>query len=532
MVFRVFLLTIISALVLTHCSKSDSTGDAASQLILAAEGGTIQTEEGIMLVIPPGALEVDTEIRLQPVSGNAFDAFGISGVQLEPDGLNFLAEATLRIPLPADWNADEPPAIYYAEGDRTSDFFLTRDAAVVEGTPGNYYGVFGIGHFSAWGLARNCHAGTMKYLNEDFRIAGCTLEQMTLEVREEWGSQFRVDPYDYNGDPEEFSLGDVPLQCFLDVYFRKERSFTVGEVVTDSYLESLRNLIQNEGKRIVLGFNKLWKDDNADGIYEGFAHSAALEMVNGELKLRQSVSVNERVIEKVLDHLNDNLIYYPVDGELTAELLNTYRQSKSGVLLEEAVCGSVNCLFNVPLERRINSYQSIQFYISNYASGENPCTPEASEYNSCYFNLEVSEVIQTTVYFDTGQSSTGQVNGTVFGGTYTGSMDGNTFNGFRDDAPQGTSFNSTISVELDDKREKIISMYVYYNFEGSFTTVRELRVSDIPLDYPPASFLVDGTETCDHINMFSSKTSYEDREVTMNSFGCIYGDEIIEVLLF
>ncbi len=525
----------VSSLVFFSCSKSETTDSSegfVSKFITAAEGGMIETENGISLTIPAGALDSDMEIKLKSLQGEAFDEFGIIGAVLEPNGLEFVSELTLRFPLPNDWDDNEMPAVYYSSGDNASDFFLTLKPSLVMGGPGSYYAEVGISHFSAWGLARNCHAGTMKHLFDDFRNAGCNLDEMTLEVREKWDNKFRVDPYDYNGDPEEFSLGNVPLQCFFDVYFYEHGSFTLGEDITEAYLQSLRNLMINRGKRVAIGFNDVWRDDDGDGIFEGFAHSAALEIVNNELKLRQSVSVNEKVIGRVVDALGDNIVYYPTEGELTADLLNAYRLERSGVLLEEAICGSVNCLFSAPLHLRAKPYTSILFYVSNYASGENPCEPVQSEFTSCFFNMTVSEIMVTTIHFDTGQTTGGQVNGTTFVGTYTGTMNGNIFTGFRDDAPANTTLNSTISIELDDHREKVMLMHVYYHFEGAFTSERELIVANIPIDDAPGFFEINGIEACDHIELFTTKTTYSDRETTMDSYSCYYGDEIIEIYLY
>ena len=446
--------------------------------------------------------------------------------------MKFNNEVTLQFPLPADWDADELPAVYYSQDDNKSDFFLTGMTADVHGSPGSYKGEIPITHFSAWGLARNCHAGTIKYFFEDFEKADCDLTEMTLEVRDKWDSKFRVDPYDYNGDPEEFSLGDVPLQSFLDIYFYKHSSFTLGEDITDAYLESLRQLMLVDGKRIAVGFNTVWRDKNGDGIYEGFAHSAALEIVDGELKLRQSVSVNEQVIQKVLMATGgDNVVYYPKHGELTGELFNIYRQARSGVLLEEAICGSVNCLFSAPVDERPYPYTSVQFYVSNYASGENPCEPDQSEFTTCQFNLKVSSLMETTVY-NNGQTSGGQVNGTVFGGTYTGTMNGNIFTGIRDDAPANATLNTTLTAELDDHREKIMLLHVYYHFAGNFTSERELIMTNIPFDAGEGTFIIEGVTTCDHIDLFTTTTTYSDRVTTMDSYECIYGDDEIEVGLW
>jgi hypothetical protein len=170
--------------------------------------------------------------------------------------------------------------------------------------------------------------------------------------------------------------------------------------------------------------------------------------------------------------------------------------------------------------------------VSNYASGENPCDPDDSEFTTCYFNLEVSEYMVSITYFNTGQVTGGTVNGTVFGGTYKGTMSGNIFTGFRDDAPENTTFNSTISVELDDHREKVMLMHVYYHFDGNFTVERELIVSNIPLYESPASYKIESIETCDHIELFTTVTTYSDRESTMVSYSCYYGDEIIEIYLY
>ena len=351
----------------------DNPAESNENLIKASEGGTLSTENGISLIIPPDALEKDTEITLTPLDGSAFDASAVIGVKLGPDGLVFKLPVLLRFPLPADWPENELPAIYEAPGTNPQDFMLTGLAAGLTGSVGKYKAELELEHFTSIAMARNCHMGAMTYLMRQFEQYGCDIDIMTNQVRLKHGNKFSVDPF--GNQPGEYTTGNVSMQCFLDYYFDNARGFEEWEEVSQSFLDRLEGYMKWDEKEIVVAFNTKWEDNNSDGFYDGFAHSAVLEIVNGELKLRQSVSAKDSVIDKLVAKNGDNVFYYPQSGSLTAEQLNSFRQLKSGVGVEMELCGAPGCLFKHKLENRATPYKAIRFYVSKYTHDDNPCNP-------------------------------------------------------------------------------------------------------------------------------------------------------------
>lgn len=529
------LVFLLPVLLFLQCADDQEVMESAAQnaLISAATGGTIALSDSVSLIIPAGALSEDTEIEVESLPGAAFDEFGILGAKMEPDGLVFNSPATLRLPLPADWDPNEWPAIYEAEGDRLGNFFLTGKKARITGSQGAYFAEIAVNHFSAIGAARNCHAGSINYLFKDFADAGCALAEMEEEINATCDANFEIQPYAKNGKTDEIFLTDISIQCFLNTYFNDYWALEKGAPITDDLLQTLRKLMEKHGRQVALGFATTWKDDDNNGIYEGFDHSAVLEIVNGQLKLRQSVSVNDSVILQVINKFGENNLYYPQNGELTAALLNEYRQKRSGELFEEAICGTPGCIWQQPLELRAVPYEAVRFYVSKYSLGQNPCSPGNNDFTKCEFRVEVSEIIQSTTYFDTGNTTNGQVNGTVFANNFTGSFSGNTFIGSRDAITDNSTLTSSIVVELNEARDRVTKVKVLYDFDGpAFSSERALEATNIPFVQSEGDYRVEAVTTCDHIRSFTTRTVYEDRETNLLSFDCIIGDEILQIYFY
>ena len=162
-----------------------------------------------------------------------------------------------------------------------------------------------VAHFSSLGLARNCHMGTISYLLNQFEQLGCDLSRMTELIEDYTGKDFSIDKYGTR--PNEYSVGDPSMQYFLRTYFYNLMGLEKGDKVLQSYLEGLKSYIINEKKQIVVAFATEWQDENWDGYYEKFSHSAILEVVNGQLKLRQSVSAEDKYIDQLVQKHGENV---------------------------------------------------------------------------------------------------------------------------------------------------------------------------------------------------------------------------------
>lgn len=509
--------------------KMEEAESTASKTIGTA-GGSVETENGITLNIPQGALQQDTEIKVTSLEGNTFGELGAIGAKLEPDGLTFDSPATIQFPLPVDWAEDEEPLIYEASGSDPSNFLIGNLKGTVTGSAGAYFCEVEVSHFSSLGAARNCHAGTVDFLLDDFVTRGCNVEEMTSQVKESFGDKFIVQTLEKT---TEFRLAPIPMQYFLDTYFNDIAGFEEGEPVTGTFFNTLVNYL-NEGRQVVVAFGKTWNNKNNEGFYIGFDHSALLEIHNGQIKLRQSVSFQkDDIVNQLIEKNGKNVFWYPKVGELDAESINQFRESKTGVSLEDELCeGEPECLFSQPVERRSIPYPAARFYVSKYLGNQNPCETGNSDYTKCEFTVKVSSIRQSTTYYETGETTEGQVNGTVFGGNFTGSFSNNTFTGSRDEVTDNYTLTSSIIVELNETRDAVTKVHVSYNLNGNFSSERELEAINIPYDSSEAEYRVETTLTCDHITLFTTRTAYEDRETNMLSFDCIEGEEFLYVFFY
>jgi len=97
---------------------------------IGSEGGSIVTEQGVLLFIPEGVLDEQIEISLEviedpkdfPSENNQLPGF-VSGVVFKPDGLQFKEPVTLTLPL--ENNSDSGSVYYYNAADNTWE--LTAD---------------------------------------------------------------------------------------------------------------------------------------------------------------------------------------------------------------------------------------------------------------------------------------------------------------------------------------------------------------------------------------------------------------------
>jgi hypothetical protein len=358
-------------LLVVGCSDEENPLEPGEKMVTAAKGGTITAENGVSLIIPSGALKNDTAIKATSAAGSEFDEFCVIGARFEPDGLTFLKPATIRFPMPADWPAISDPSFTRHRG-RIRRTFPGRDLAVITGSAGKYVAEVQVSHFTSFGAARNCHAGTLNYLLNKFAHSGCSTSEVVRQVNDRYGNRFEIK--NWQGRSDQFWVDNSSMQYFLETYFDNLRGYEEWEAVDDELIDTMLGYLILYRKQVVVAFSTKWNVNNS-ALYDDFAHTAALEVRNGQLKLRQSVSVNDGIFNQLVAKNGENAFWYPKEGSLTAELLNQFRQLKTGVGLEEEFCGAPGCLWpNRPLEGRIQPWTSVRFYVPKNSDDENPCT--------------------------------------------------------------------------------------------------------------------------------------------------------------
>jgi len=513
--------------------ETETDKEITASEIIGTSGGSVKTENGITLTVPQGAIKEETAIKVTSLNGNDFGELGVIGAKLEPNGLTFDTPATIRFPLPADWPESESPIIYEASGIDPSNFFVDGISGKLTGNPGAYFCEVEISHFSSLGAARNCHAGTIDFLLDDFAARGCSFEEMTAHVTERFGNKFTIEKLEKTN---EFNLNNIPLQCFLDTYFDDARGFEEGEPVSQSFINDLIGYLVLDKKQVVVAFDKKWEDSNNDSFYDGFSHSALLEIVDGKLKLRQSVSVKDNIIQQLIEKNNKNVFWYPQEGELTADLINQFRETKTGVSLENELCtlDTPSCLWpNIPLEKRSTPYPAVRFYVSKYSGNKNPCeTSNDLQFTKCWFKVVTGSNV-LSIHYDDGTTTKAYTSGIGLTGYFEGSFSNNRFSGSVDTSKYDNTVTGSITVELNETRDLVTSVSVSFNVDNqSYTSTNQFSGINIPLksiNSSSGTFTIEGTQTCDQISSFTRHTDYEDREETLESFECDTGYEQITV---
>ena len=370
-------------------SPTEPTIEPTVKIISSATGGSITTENGISLQLPAGALVQDTEIKLTPIDGTKMHEWCFSAVQLEPDGLILEKAATLSFPLPSDWPRDHQPLIYASFGSDPSDYFDTGVCAEIDKTGGSLFAQTEIYHFSDYGPIYNCHKGTLVFLLNSFEEKGCDSNTAWQHVTD----KFPNVNTDIVSNPR---TGTEKLQAFLGTYFKNEAGFNKDESVSSKWSDIL-NYIKNQNKHVVVVFKRdLWGEPDDRGFYQGIAHSATLEIKNGRIKLRNSISAGENVVNAVINKYGENVIWFPEeDRDITAQDLDNFRNMKSYVAVESVLPDRPDLFSNLPdVSQRVRSWTAVRFYVSDYFGNENPCEnfpdlPEPDRNYLCWINFDV-----------------------------------------------------------------------------------------------------------------------------------------------
>ena len=329
------------ALVAIGCSDEDSAlklGERASKAILASEGGTIALKSGATMEIPAGALAEDTTITITEVLGRGSENFRLGGLVMEPDGLVFAQPATVRLPLPAGWDPEQIPVVYYARGsDPTRVLPSGEQARVVEGD-GGYYSEHSIHHFSCTAAATNCHAGTLKHIINTIEARGCADAEGAIFAAVKKKYSMELDKSDCA------SAGPDQIQAVLDIYFEDKGGWDPGMPMP---AEKIQQALQatRAGRLVVLAFSdRAWGSRGGKhNFYPGgilYAHTAPLRLENDEVVIRNTIaSANYELQTHFGGKVGGEVaISWPLSG------LEELRSMQTGVMIETAACGEPDCL--------------------------------------------------------------------------------------------------------------------------------------------------------------------------------------------
>ncbi len=314
---------------------SDDDGDGgpndlsggATAMIVADEGGALMTTGGITLTVEPGALPGDTTVALIPVSVIEADDQFIAGARMEPDGLVLDSPLVVRFPLPSDWHADDTPLVYEFKGYDPANAVATGAYARVTGAPGAYFAEVLVSHFSGTVCARNCHAGTIRQVLQNFTARGCDSDSILGRVRSKY-SGVNVPP-DGCG-----ARGVETVQAFLDTYFEDRGGFNAGSPVPGNLLAELAGYAQS-GRQVVLAFKPgTWGSRSSPHNFlptseMEYAHTAPLEVKNGVVQIRNTLATGNTKLINALG--GENVVRYPLDK------LNEFRDLPQGVATELAL---------------------------------------------------------------------------------------------------------------------------------------------------------------------------------------------------
>ena len=306
-----------------------STGDSsaptdapATGMISAREGGTIRTQGGIVLEVPPGAVPNDTSVTVTPIDARASgDAAIVAGARFEPDGLELLAPATLRLPFTS--NGTNPPIELVFRG---SDARNAMASGIVADVSSRTHAVLSIWHFSGNICARNCHGGTREFLTARLAAKGLDL---TACVTSKY-------PSDLLPAKCEDIHSDQSVQAILGTFFEEQTPSCcdAGQDVPSAQLAQLAQLAAS-GRNVVIAFQAggFGTRGGDHGFYPSMNHTATIEIVGGVPMLRNTVVVPTQGGVDILALLGGtNLTYWPL-----AEL-NRFRTLHSGEALEIAAC--------------------------------------------------------------------------------------------------------------------------------------------------------------------------------------------------
>ena len=338
-------LSVLPLALILGCSDDKGTGSGdeggphdlpggVTETVVDNDGASLLTQSGILLTIGPGALPGDTTVGLVPVDASDADDQNIAAARMEPEGLVLDSPVVVSFPLPSSWTAADVPLVLEFKGDDPRDAVPTAAYARVTGAAGNYRAEVLVSHFSGVVCAKNCHAGTIRHVLQQFTARGCDADSVLSRVRAAYPGV--VIPADGCG-----ARGVETVQAFLDTYFDDIGGYNDGQDVPGNILSQLTTYAM-QGRQVVLAFKSgTWGSrGGTHNFYPAsemdYAHTAALEVKDGQAQLRNSLATqNQRLIAALG---GSNTVWYP------ASQLNAFRRLPQGVAAELQVCGAPDCM--------------------------------------------------------------------------------------------------------------------------------------------------------------------------------------------
>lgn len=475
---------ILSALIMSSCkedSPTESQAEGVSKNIIALQGGEITTADGIKLEIPPGALKEDTKITLTSFVSTKMHEWCVKAVHLEPDGLLLEKPAKLNLQLPSNWPLDHTPLIYVSFTEDPSEYFDAGICADIAEADNKIFAQTEILHFSKYGVIANCHKGTLAFLLKNFKDRGCTEDNAWKKVQDKFpGTNVNI-----TANP---LTGHQTLQGFLLTHFNDIGGLNADQLTSQKWNE-LVGYIKSENKRVIALFTRdTWGSSDPKGFFSNVPHSAVIEIVNGKLKLRNSVSADENILIKLREKNGDNVLWFPEgDKELTAEEFDKFRNSKSGVALEEELRNFPQLFSKFPdLSRRINPWTAVRFYAAKLPENVDPCITSNFNFTIADIEINAKGFLQRTNP-DSSYEDPYYINYKTTYGSQKGSIIGNTFSSVWD-----TSYNDglgivkkigSINIVFSNNFDRIIS-YKEEEHRDMYSSWRiddwKVEVKDIP----------------------------------------------------
>jgi hypothetical protein len=320
--------------------------DPISVEVSSTNGGVITDRTGTTLEIPPGALSEDTVITLKTAQGdNGLNLF-VSGAICEPDGLVLNSPATIRFPLPDEWDGSEDPEVYYAKGSDPMNVIPTGNRATVTGASGSYIAEIELTHFCVLLLSKTCYAGALKQLLLNFESRGCPREMIFDMINSRYPG--------LNVNENHCANALAPhIQAFLDTFFDDIGGWNKGMDVDQDIIDGIIQYAK-DGRQVALAFfndssgqrqglpNRFFEPNN-------FKHVAVLEKDEfGKIQIyNTSPNRNADLVREIGPEITFN---YPLEppgiNEECGYGVNKFRNLPQGVALECDVCGKPNCLAN------------------------------------------------------------------------------------------------------------------------------------------------------------------------------------------
>lgn len=133
----------------TGQAEGGGGGAPVTTKTIGASGGTVETPEGVVLVIPAGALAEDTTIAITQVTEGVPNGIYSGLYDLQPDGLTFSQPVSLTIPIDAQ-AASGVPSSEMAIATYDGGSFRGAGWTLVDRAPGRASAL--IQHFSKWAI--------------------------------------------------------------------------------------------------------------------------------------------------------------------------------------------------------------------------------------------------------------------------------------------------------------------------------------------------------------------------------------------